>query len=267
MLTKLEAFILGIIQGLTEFLPISSTGHLYLGRNLFGLQEAGLLLDTMLHVGTLLAVFVFYKDEFIKIIKTPFSKSTFLLIVGTIPAVIFGLAFKDYIDEISKTGVTIGWEFLLTGLFLWLADSAKNGHKKMEDISYKDAFIIGTFQAVAIMPAISRSGMTIVAALWRNGSLLFIPLVNTSDCRGDCPANKGFARGPRGGNLFICLACRHCRFCRLRLYCGKMDDWLPEESFAEAVCHLCLGTRITRVIFSIYGSVLTVFGQAGRFRK
>ncbi|MGG3468041.1 undecaprenyl-diphosphate phosphatase [Neobacillus pocheonensis] len=167
MLTKLEALILGIIQGLTEFLPISSTGHLYLGRNLFGLQEAGLLLDTMLHVGTLLAVFVFYKDEFIKIIKNPFSKLTILLIVGTIPAVIFGLAFKDFIDEISKTGVTIGWEFLITGIFLWLADSAKNGHKKMDDISYKDALIIGTFQAVAIMPAISRSGMTIVAALWR----------------------------------------------------------------------------------------------------
>ena len=167
MLTKLEAFILGIIQGLTEFLPISSTGHLYLGRNLFGLQEAGLLLDTMLHVGTLLAVFVFYKDEFIKIIKNPLSKLTFLLVVGTIPAVIFGLAFKDYIDEISKTGVTIGWEFLITGVFLWLADTVKNGYKKMDDISYKDALIIGIFQAVAIMPAISRSGMTIVAALWR----------------------------------------------------------------------------------------------------
>jgi undecaprenyl-diphosphatase len=167
MLSKLEALILGIIQGLTEFLPISSTGHLYLGRNLFGLQEAGLLLDTMLHVGTLLAVFVFYKDEFVKIIKNPFSKLTFLLIVGTIPAVVIGLLFKDYFEEISKTGVTIGWEFLVTGLFLWIADSAKNGYKKMDDISYTDAFIIGSFQAAAIFPAISRSGFTIVAALWR----------------------------------------------------------------------------------------------------
>lgn len=167
MLTKLEALILGLIQGLTEFLPISSTGHLYLGRNLFGLQEAGLLLDTMLHIGTLLAVFVFYKDEFIKIIKKPFSKLTYLLLVGTIPAVVIGLLFKDYFEEISKTGVTIGWEFLITGIFLWIADSAKNGYKKMDDIGYKDAFIIGTFQAVAIFPAISRSGMTIVAALWR----------------------------------------------------------------------------------------------------
>jgi len=167
MLGKLEALILGIIQGLTEFLPISSTGHLYLGRNLFGLQEAGLLLDTMLHVGTLLAVFVFYKNEFVKIIRNPFSKLTFLLIVGTIPAVVIGLLFKDYFEEISKTGVTIGWEFLVTGLFLWIADSAKNGYKKMDDISYTDAFIIGSFQAAAILPAISRSGFTIVAALWR----------------------------------------------------------------------------------------------------
>ncbi|PLR92577.1 undecaprenyl-diphosphate phosphatase [Bacillus sp. T33-2] len=167
MLTKIEAFILGLIQGLTEFLPISSTGHLYLGRNLFGLQEAGLLLDTLLHVGTLLAVFIFYKNEFIKIIKNPFGKLTFLLIMGTIPAVVVGLLFEDYIDEISKTGVTVGWEFLITGLFLWFAESIKNGHKKMDDISYKDAFLIGVFQAGAILPAISRSGLTIVAALWR----------------------------------------------------------------------------------------------------
>lgn len=167
MLTKLEAFILGIIQGLTEFLPISSTGHLYLGRNLFGLKEAGLLLDTMLHLGTLIAVIIFYNAEFIKIIKNPFSKLTFLLIIGTIPAVVIGLAFKDFFDEISKTGVTIGWEFLVTGIFLWFADSIKKGYKKMDDITYKDAFIIGTFQAAAIFPAISRSGLTIVAALWR----------------------------------------------------------------------------------------------------
>jgi undecaprenyl-diphosphatase len=167
MLSKIEAFILGVIQGLTEFLPISSTGHLYLGRSLFGLEEAGLLLDTMLHVGTLLAVFVFYKNEFIKMLKDPFGKLTFLLVVGTLPAVAVGLLFEDYFDEISKTGVTIGWEFLITGTFLWFADSIKNGSKKMADISYKDALIIGTFQAAAIFPAISRSGLTIVAALWR----------------------------------------------------------------------------------------------------
>jgi undecaprenyl-diphosphatase len=166
-MTKLEAFVLGLIQGLTEFLPISSTGHLYLGRHLFGLDEAGLFLDTMLHIGTLLAVFIIYKEELLYILRKPFSKFTFLLVVGTIPAVVIGLLFKDYFEEISKTGVTIGWEFLITGLFLWFVDGIKNGYKRMEDITYTDAFVIGTFQAAAIFPAISRSGLTIVAALIR----------------------------------------------------------------------------------------------------
>lgn len=167
MLGKFEAFILGVIQGLTEFLPISSTGHLYLGRNLFGLNEAGLLLDTMLHIGTLIAVIIFYKDELISILKNPFSKLTGLLVIGTIPAVIVGLAFNDYFEEISKTGVTIGWEFLLTGCFLWFSETIKQGRKKMKDISYTDALVIGSFQAAAIFPAISRSGFTIAAGLIR----------------------------------------------------------------------------------------------------
>jgi undecaprenyl pyrophosphate phosphatase UppP len=131
----LQAFILGFIQGLTEFVPISSTGHLYLGRKLFGLEEAGLFLDTMLHIGTLIALLVFYKEIILKLIKKPFSRLTALLVVGTIPAVIAGVLFSDFFDNISKTGVTIGWEFLVTGLFLWFADSIKNGAKKIDDLS------------------------------------------------------------------------------------------------------------------------------------
>ncbi|WP_075981981.1 undecaprenyl-diphosphate phosphatase [Bacillus massilinigeriensis] len=166
-MSKFEAFILGIIQGLTEFLPISSTGHLYLGRHLFGLDEAGLFLDTMLHVGTLLAVLVVYKNELLQIIRNPFGKLSLLLILGTLPAVVIGLLFNDLFDTISKTGVTIGWEFLLTGLILWGADGIKNGHKKMVDIKYGDALFIGAFQAAAIFPAVSRSGLTIAAGLFR----------------------------------------------------------------------------------------------------
>ncbi|WP_313800455.1 undecaprenyl-diphosphate phosphatase [Cytobacillus sp.] len=166
-MSKLEAFILGIIQGLTEFLPISSTGHLYLGRHLFGLDHAGIFLDTMLHVGTLLAVLVVYKNELLQILKNPFGKLSMLLVIGTIPAVIVGFLFSDLFDSISKTGITIGWEFLITGFILWYADSIKNGRKKMDSISYGDAFFIGSFQAAAIFPAISRSGLTIAAGLIR----------------------------------------------------------------------------------------------------
>lgn len=167
MMSKLEAFILGIIQGLTEFLPISSTGHLYLGRHLFGLDEAGLFLDTMLHMGTLLAVLVIYKNELLQILKNPFGKLSMLLVIGTIPAVVVGLLLGDLFDSISKTGATIGWEFLLTGFILWMADGIKKGAKKMDSISYGDALFIGTFQAAAIFPAVSRSGLTIAAGLFR----------------------------------------------------------------------------------------------------
>lgn len=166
-MNSVEAFFLGILQGLTEFLPISSSGHLYLGRHLFGLDDAGLFLDTMLHLGTLVAVLIFYKKELWYIVKNPFSKLTMLLIVGTVPAVVAGLLFKDTFEEISKTGVTIGWEFLITGLMLWTADTIKDGYKKMDDISFTDVFIIGIFQATAIFPAISRSGATIAAGLVR----------------------------------------------------------------------------------------------------
>ncbi|GBF11437.1 undecaprenyl-diphosphate phosphatase [Tepidibacillus sp. HK-1] len=164
----IRAIILGIIQGLTEFLPVSSTGHLLLARNLFGLSEAGLFLDTMLHFGTLVAVFVVFWDDIIQLLRKPFSKLALLIIVGTIPTAIIGLTFEDFFEEISKTGVTVGWEFLFTGFILWLAETAKKrGHKKIDHIQYKDALIIGTLQGAAILPAISRSGLTIAGALYR----------------------------------------------------------------------------------------------------
>ena len=105
MFEEWKSIVLGIIQGLTEFLPISSTGHLYLGRHLFGLDEAGLLLDTLLHTGTLIALLIFYWHEIIKLLKSPFSKMTFLLLLGTIPAVLAGVLFNDYFEAISKYSI------------------------------------------------------------------------------------------------------------------------------------------------------------------
>lgn len=164
----LQSIILGIIQGFTEFLPISSTGHLVLGRKLMGLEEAGLFLDTMLHFGTLVAVMVVFRKDIIYMIQHPFSRLSMLVVVGTIPTVIIGLAFKDYFEEISRTGATIGYEFLATGLILWFADQMKSkGTKSLEEIEMKDALFIGTLQGAAILPAISRSGLTIAGALFR----------------------------------------------------------------------------------------------------
>jgi len=163
-----KTIILGILQGLTEFLPISSSGHLLVARKLFGLAEAGLLLDTMLHIGTLLAVMAVFWRDILEMIRKPFSRLTLLVVVGTIPTAVIGLAFKDFFEDIARTGVTVGWEFLATGVILWLADSIKDkGYKDVERISYTDSLIVGALQGAAILPAISRSGLTIAGALFQ----------------------------------------------------------------------------------------------------
>jgi len=164
----LKAISLGIIQGLTEFLPISSTGHLLIGRKLFGLSEAGLFFDTMLHFGTLISIIIIFWDQIIYMLKKPFSKLSILIVVGTIPTAVIGLTFEDFFEGISRTGATVGWEFMITGLILWFADhTKKNGYKDIDQISLKDAFLIGTLQGAAILPAISRSGLTIAGSLFR----------------------------------------------------------------------------------------------------
>ncbi|USG64859.1 undecaprenyl-diphosphate phosphatase [Brevibacillus ruminantium] len=167
MLVLLEHIFLGIVQGLTEFLPISSTGHLVLFRKLFGMQEAGLLFDTMLHFGTLIAVVIVFWSEIRHVLLHPTGKLARLLVVGTIPTAVIGLAFEDYFEEISRTGVTIGWEFLATGVILWAVESMRRGKRKFEQITYTDALIVGTLQGAAILPAISRSGLTIAGSLMR----------------------------------------------------------------------------------------------------
>jgi undecaprenyl-diphosphatase len=164
----LKSLILGVIQGLTEFLPISSTGHLVLGRKYLGMTEAGLFLDTMLHFGTLVAVVVVFWEDIVKLIRNPLSRLSLLLIVGTIPTAIIGLSFQDYFERVSVTGATIGVEFLVTGWILWVADKVKkSGDKDLDDITFGDALIVGTLQGAAILPAISRSGLTIAGSLLR----------------------------------------------------------------------------------------------------
>lgn len=164
----IKTIILGIIQGFTEFLPVSSSGHLLVARKIFGLSDAGLLLDTMLHLGTLLAVMAVFWRDIIEMIKKPFSHLTLLVVVGTIPTAIIGLAFKDFFEDLARTGVTVGWEFLATGVILWMADYIKErGTKDIEKITFFDSIVVGTLQGAAILPAISRSGLTIAGALFQ----------------------------------------------------------------------------------------------------
>lgn len=167
-LTTVEAVLLGLVQGLTEFLPVSSSGHLVLLQTIFGLQEDSLLFDVILHLATLVPVLVIFAQEFLIILKRPNSRLTWLLVAGIIPTGIIGLAFHDFFNQLFATGQSLGIEFIITGLVLWIAESLHPRYSKtLDHVSLLDAVFIGTMQGLAIMPAISRSGLTIAGALFR----------------------------------------------------------------------------------------------------
>ncbi len=162
-----QAVILGLVQGVAEFLPISSSGHLLLLERVFGITEPAMTFDIVVHLGSLLAVIIVFRKDILALIKNPFSKMTGLLIAGTIPAVIAGLFFKDAVEGFFRTGLPLAFAFLLTGVLLIAADRFKEGTKRDGDISWLDAVIIGCMQAVGIPPGVSRSGATITGALAR----------------------------------------------------------------------------------------------------
>ena len=168
----INAVILGIVQGLTEFLPVSSSGHLVLLQKVFGIAEPTLFFDTMLHTGTLLAVFVVLRREIWAILRRPVQPFTGLLIIATIPAVVSALLFRKKIEHAFESGQFLGIAFLITTAFLVIAEilsrrARTGGLKKADNTGWLDALIIGVLQAVAIIPGVSRSGATISGALYR----------------------------------------------------------------------------------------------------
>ncbi|MBQ3910530.1 MAG: undecaprenyl-diphosphate phosphatase [Muribaculaceae bacterium] len=168
----LQALILGIIQGLTEYLPVSSSGHLAIGSYLFGLQDSDNLMFTVLvHVATILSTFVILWSEIDWILKGLFkfkmndeTKYFINILISMIPVGIVGVFFKDYVEEVFGSGLLIvGIMLLVTAALLTFSYYAKPRIK--QNISWKDALIIGIAQACAVMPGLSRSGSTIATGL------------------------------------------------------------------------------------------------------
>ena len=160
----IEAIILGIIQGITEFLPVSSSGHLLLVQRMFGIEDNLLSFTIVVHIGTLIPVLIIYFKRISGLIKKPFQLLTLLLIISTLPLVLVALFAEDFIDRIF-TGDFMAWGFIITAVFLIITDKIVEGTKKMKDLTKKDALLIGAFQAVAIIPGISRSGSTILGGV------------------------------------------------------------------------------------------------------
>jgi len=169
-LTPLEAALLGVIQGLTEFLPVSSSGHLALGQAILGIETGDVTFEIIVHFGTLLAVVTALRARIMVLMRGCLARDPAawrmvgLLLLGTLPAAVFGIALKDTLEEAFASPAAVSGFLILTGVILFSTRFA-SGERK--DVTLADAIVIGCAQAFAIFPGISRSGSTIGMGLWR----------------------------------------------------------------------------------------------------
>lgn len=199
-MTLLQAILMGLLQGLTEFLPVSSSGHLAIFKNIFHINtETGMFFDILLHIGTLIAIFVAYHrdigkmiaegfgilgdsfwnigiffgnlfrkgkaEPYRKVIKSSYRKFVMLILVSTIPTGILGVLGKDLIETAGEGLLVPGICLIVTAALLLIADHCDSGRKTPKDTKYVDAFSVGMAQGVATLPGLSRSGTTITACL------------------------------------------------------------------------------------------------------
>lgn len=170
-MSLIKAILLGIIQGLTEFLPVSSSGHLVIFQRILGIEGAGVTLEVLLHFGTLLAVFWVFRRDFLDLLKFPRDtvqrRFLLLLIIGCIPTALIGYFLGDFIESIFHSLLLTGAALVVTGIILKLLTLLPEGKKDITSMQPLDALWVGLLQGIAVIPGISRSGSTITAALWR----------------------------------------------------------------------------------------------------
>lgn len=197
----LEGILYGIIQGLTEFIPISSTAHIRVVPALLGWNDPGAAYTAVIQIGTLLATFVYFKNDIAELIKgffnavktrnfsDPYARLSILIIIGTIPISLFGLTLKKYIEGDFRGLYVISASLIILAILLYIAEKVADHKKDLKEITVWDGIIIGFAQAVALIPGSSRSGVTITAGLFcglkretaaRYSFLLSIPAIALS---------------------------------------------------------------------------------------
>jgi undecaprenyl-diphosphatase len=165
----LDAIFWGAVQGLTEFLPVSSSGHLVLIPALLGREGPDLTTVAMLHLGTLFAVLLYFRTDLARMARfdRPGRRMTTIIAIGSVPAVVFGLAFESKLDELVDRPTAVAVMLMVTGVVLLSTMLLRRGDQPAEELSPKDSGIIGLAQSLALIPGVSRSGMTISAGLAR----------------------------------------------------------------------------------------------------
>ena len=174
-MTFFQAVFLGLLQGLTEFLPVSSSGHLAIAQHfLHGFAQPGVLFDVLLHLATACAVVVYFRRDCLLLAKAPFSNGPEaplyrrllkLLVIGSIPTAVIGLLFKDFFISLFHNLTVVSLMLLVTGGLLFLSERLRSGHRREGDLTLWDVLLVGTAQGGAIIPGISRSGATIAVLL------------------------------------------------------------------------------------------------------
>lgn len=166
----IESIVLGLVQGITEFIPVSSSGHLLLTHEIFGSSDNSLAFDVALHVGTLAALVVYFRKDILELIKNIGSKNKAgrlarLLVSATVPAVVVGLLFSDYIDDNLRTPTVVAITLAVVGVLMLIAD-AKTTKKEEKEVTKKQGMMVGVSQAIALIPGVSRSGITITTGIF-----------------------------------------------------------------------------------------------------
>jgi len=173
-MTFSQAILLGFIQGLTEFLPVSSSGHLAIAQHFLpNFHQPGVLFDVLLHLGTMLAVILYFRRDLARLAAAPFRgdqenrRVLLLLIIASLPTAVIGLLFKDQFEALFENLPVVAAMLLITGLLLVLGERLGRPRREMREMRIGDALLVGSVQGLAIIPGISRSGSTIATLLLR----------------------------------------------------------------------------------------------------
>jgi undecaprenyl-diphosphatase len=162
----MQAIVLGVVQGLTEFLPVSSSGHLVIVPWLFKWNDLGPTFDVALHVGTLFALVMYFWRDWLDILKRWREPFLWYIAIGCVPGALVGYKFEKYFDTVFRSPVLISLFMIFIGLLLLAAELYGKKMREMESVNLKDSIFIGCAQALALMPGVSRSGITITAGLF-----------------------------------------------------------------------------------------------------
>lgn len=164
-----QAVFLGLIQGLTEFIPVSSSGHLVIAQSFLEIREEQILFNVILHIGTLIPIFIIFWSDIkdIILLKKEKRKETFYILLAIIPTGIIGILFEDFFENLFANAYLTAFMLIITGLILYVTEKIENGKKEVEDLKFWQPLLVGLAQGAAIIPGISRSGTTIAASLFQ----------------------------------------------------------------------------------------------------